>query len=572
MHAPHPNPPSTKVSPQDKLPQCDTVLLNCKIFTGLADAPVTGALAISDGRIITTDAAVAEKLAKHSRNVRDMHGSLIIPGFQDAHVHPISAGIELLSCNLTECETAEECYAAIKAYADSHPDAEWIVGAGWSMDMFPGGTPTSAQLDAIVPDRPVFLENRDHHGAWFNSAAAEIAGVTADTVDPLDGRLERDSAGNPTGTAHEGAMSLFEHVKPRPSEQLAYEGLLKAQEYLLSFGITAIQDAAVGEFLGSPDTYFVYQRAADEGTLRLRVRGAQWWERGEGSEQLQQILSRRDVISQKYAKEQFSVGSVKMMLDGVAENFTAAMHNCYLDSAGQATENRGITFISPEKLPGYVTELDAAGIQVHFHALGDRAVTVALNAIAAARETNGEAGAENRHHLAHLQVVAAEDSPRFKQLGAVANMQAFWACHEKQLDELTLPFLPAGAKERHYPFGELAAAGARLGAGSDWPVSTPNPLAAIQVAVTRVAAGAEDEPLGGKEQCLSLVTALKAYTAGSAYINHLDHVTGTLEEGKFADFAVLETDIFAVPAAEIGSVRVLETWISGEQVYAVLGE
>lgn len=545
--------------------RADVVFEHGWIYTGADPEPRRGGLAVRDGRIVTTDPDEVAALAPAARERVDLAGRLLIPGFQDAHAHPVLGGIELLSCDLTACTTADDAIAAIVAYAEAHPKQDWILGAGWSMDMFPGGTPTRGLLDRAVPGRAVFLENRDHHGAWASTRALLLAGLGPDTPDPVDGRIEREPDGFPAGTLHEGAMSLFDGVRPKPSPDLAYRGLLAAQEHLLRFGITALQDAGVGVFMGSPDTVPVYLRAVADGSLKLRVRGAQWWNRTDGDAQLARILARRDEAAEACDPEQFSLGTVKVMVDGVAENYTAAMHECYHDRHGAPTGNRGISFFDPEAMAGFVSALDRAGMQVHFHALGDRAVTEALDAVARARATGGDS--DTRPHLAHLQMVRESDVPRFAELGATANIQALWACHEQQLDELTLPFLPAGAVDRHYPFGELAAAGAPLAAGSDWPVSSPDPIQAIHVAVNRVSPGGDGPPLGGPEQRLTLAQALDAYTQGSARVNHLDRVTGRLEPGFHADLAILDRDLFALPADELCTARVDETWIAGVRRY-----
>lgn len=543
----------------------DVVFENGWIYTGASELPSYGGLAIGAGRVLSTDPHEVAALAETATQRIDLDGRLIVPGFQDAHVHPVMAGVELLSCDLSACNTAEETLAAIQRYAESHPELEWILGAGWSMDAFPGGTPTRQALDAVVSDRPVFLENRDHHSAWTNSRGLELAGVTADTQDPADGRIEREADGGPSGTLHEGAMSLFDGVRPRATSEQAYAGLLAAQDHLLSHGITAWQDAAVGEFMGSPDTVPTYQRALREGTLRVRVRGAQWWNREAGDAQLDTILARRDEAAASADPDRFSLGSVKVMVDGVAENFTAAMHECYRDHHGHATENRGISFFDPNEMADFVTELDAAGVQVHFHALGDRAVTEALDAVERALSTNGQR--DNRHHLAHLQVVRPSDVPRFAALGATANIQALWACHEEQLDTLTLPFLADGADQHHYPFGDLVGVAAHLAAGSDWPVSSSDPIQAIHVAVNRVSPEGGRPPLGDPRQKLTLTQALNAYTQGTARINHLDRVTGRLLPGFFADLVILDRNLFDQDPARIHEALVDETWIEGERVY-----
>jgi predicted amidohydrolase YtcJ len=253
------------------------------------------------------------------------------------------------------------------------------------------------------------------------------------------------------------------------------------------------------------------------------------------------------------------------MVDGVAENHTAAMLTPYHDGHGHPTDNSGLSFIDPQSLKQYVTALDAAGLQVHFHALGDRAVREALDALEAARAANGVT--DGRHHLAHLQVVDAADVPRFAELDATANMQALWATHEDQMDELTLPFLREGAEERHYPFGDFVRAGVRLCAGSDWPVSSADPIAAIHIAVNRTVPGSDAPPLAGEEQKLDLATAFAAYTSGTARINHRDHDTGRIRPGFLANLAVISPNPFEFAPGDIHSATVQSTWIDGEPVY-----
>lgn len=545
----------------------ETLLENGWVYTGSDAAPVQASLAIADGRILAvgTGAEIEATVGNGTKRV-DLQGQLVVPGFQDGHIHPIFAGIEMLQCDLTAAETAEEVLAAIAQYAEENPDEPWILGAGWSMDMFPGGTPLRQQLDAVVSDRPVFLQNRDHHGAWANTAAFEAAGITAATPDPEGGRFEREADGTPAGTVHEGAADLFNHVKPSIPYELAYQGLLAAQQLLLAQGITAWQDAWVPVPEGNDaDNLKVYIDAAKAGDLLVRVTACHWWDRTAGIGQLDAILERRKAVADAFDPAVLNANSVKVMVDGVAENYTAAMHHVYLDHHGHDTDNRGIEFFDPAEMQEFVTAIDAAGMQVHFHALGDRAVTDALDAVDAARQANGVN--DNRHHLAHLQVVRSEDIQRFAPLNAAANVQALWACHEEQMDTLTLPFLEPGAEDRHYPFGELAAEGARLVAGSDWPVSTADPLAAIHVAVNRADPELDLPPLGPESQKLSLKQILDAYTQGTAWINHLDAQTGSLEPGKLADLAILDTNLFALAAEDLHRAAVTQTWIGGECVY-----
>ena len=356
-------------------------------------------------------------------------------------------------------------------------------------------------------------------------------------------------------------------MRPEISEDLRYRGLLRAQDALLALGVTGWQDAMVGaEAVGIADPMTAYERALAEGTLQVHVTGAQWWVRDRGIEQVAHMVAERARVAALGRPERLEIGTTKIMVDGVAENQTAAMLTPYRDACGHDTHNSGLSFIAPDKLREYVTALDAAGQQVHMHALGDRAVREALDALEAARATNG--AADGRHHLAHLQIVAEADVPRFAALDAVANLQALWATYEDQLDELTLPFLQDGQAARHYPFGDFVRAGVKLAAGSDWPVSSANPIEAIHVAVNRTYPGSTREPLAGAHQRLDLATALAAYTSGSAYVNHRDHDTGSIRPGYRADLVVLDPSPFDLAADDIFQSRVTQTWIDGRQVYA----
>ncbi|WP_327399391.1 amidohydrolase [Streptomyces sp. NBC_01288] len=518
------------------------------------------AVAVTGDRITAVGDAEVHDLAGPNTQVVDLAGRLLLPGFQDAHVHPVPAGLELTQCDLTRAKTAEDTVAAVRAYADAHPEREWITGGGWSMEAFEGGTPTKELLDSVVPDRPVYLPNRDHHGAWVNSRALQLAGITRDMPDPVDGRIERDASGEPAGTLQEGAMQLVGRLTPPATQGDRLAALLHAQRHLHALGITAWQDALVGEFLGMDDPSDAYLAAARDGSLTARVVGALWWDRERGAEQIPELVERRAALTHG----RFRASSVKLMLDGVAETGTAALLDPYLDKCGCATANRGTSFIDPEQLPKYVTELDALGFQCHFHALGDRAVRDALDAVEAARDANGPS--DTRPHLAHLQVVHPDDVARFVRLGAVANIQPLWAAHEPQMDELTIPFLGPQRALWQYPFGALLRSGATLAAGSDWPVSSPDPLQGIHVAVNRVEPGGTG-PVFLPGERLDLAAAVTAYTSGSAYANHLDE-TGRIAAGALADLVVLDRDPFAAPPEEIGETQVALTYVGGTGVYA----
>ena len=543
----------------------DLVFHGGPVFTADTVRSRAHAVAVSGGRIVAVGGDEVRDLIGPRTEVVDLGGRLLVPGFQDAHVHPVWGGLDMLRCDLAEYGDAPQYLDAIGRYVSAHPDDEWILGGGWQMSAFPGGTPRAEALDAVTGDRPAFFPNRDGHGAWVNSAALRAAGIDRDTPDPADGRIERNPDGTPSGTLHEGAMGLVNRLLPvEPLERMT-EALLVGQRYLHSFGITAWQDAIVGPYGDAGDPGPAYLRAAADGTLTARVVGALWWDRSAGLEQIPILQERRE----RYRGGRFAATSIKIMQDGVAENFTASMLEPYGDGHGHPTDNSGISFVDPEILSRAVPILDADGFQVHFHAIGDRAVRECLDAVARAVEKNGRR--DNRHHIAHIQVVHPDDIPRFRELGVAANMQSLWATYEPQMVDLTLPFLGEPRSAWQYPFGDLLRSGAVLAAGSDWSVSSPDPMAAIHTAVNRKAAPGHEEGEYDAflpEQAIDLATSLAAYTAGSAWVNHLEADTGTIEVGKFADLALLDRDPFAGPADLIGATRVLQTFVEGERVYA----
>ncbi|MBX3093378.1 MAG: amidohydrolase [Cryobacterium sp.] len=546
------------------MPHADLVFHGGTVFTATAARRPATAVAVTGGRIIAVGHDEVRDLIGPKTDVVDLTGRMLVPGFQDAHVHPVWGGLDMMRCDLAPFSTREEYLARIAEYAAERPNDEWVLGGGWMMSAFPGGTPTAADLDSVVPDRPAFLPNRDGHGAWVNSRALQLAGLDRDTPDPGDGRIERDSDGNPSGTLHEGAMSLVNRLLPETPLAESKRALLLAQSYLHSLGITAWQDAILGDYGDAGNPADAYQALAEEGALTARVRGALWWDRSRGVEQLDELVAHRE----RLGAGRFTTGSVKIMADGVAENFTAAMLDPYLDACGHTHLGSGIEFVDPAVLREAAPRLDALGFQLHFHAIGDRAVRNSLDAVEAARSANG--WSDNRHHIAHIQVIHPEDIPRFRTLGVAANMQALWATFEPQMVDLTLPFLGEERSAWQYPFGDLLRAGAVLAAGSDWSVSSPDPLAAIHVAVNRVAAPGHEEgdyPPFLPDQALDLATALTAYTAGSAYVNHLDDA-GQVRVGALADLVVLDRDPFAAPPAEIGLTTVEQTFVEGERVYA----
>jgi predicted amidohydrolase YtcJ len=550
----------------------DLVLANGHAYLMDAARSWAQAVAVAGGRIAAagTDAQISGLIGKNTE-VIDLRGRMVLPGFQDSHIHASGGGLERIQCDLSGAHSLDGYLSAVRGYAQRHPGAAWITGGGWSMDVFPGGIPTKEDLDRVAPDRPVYLANRDHHAAWVNSRALTLAGVDATTADPPDGRIERDARGGPSGTLQEGAMNLVQRVVPGPGLEEQVKGLLEGQRYLHELGITGWQEAIVGDYAVVPDCFEAYLELQRRGLLTARVVGALWWQRGAGVGQLDELVRRRE----QAGRGRFRATSVKIMQDGVCENFTAAMLTPYVNAHGHGSGGSGTSFFDPGELNEAVTAIDAEGFQVHFHAIGDRAVREALDAVDAARTANG--AGDRRHHISHLQVVHPDDLPRFRALSVIANCQPLWACNEPQMTELTLPFLGPQRAAWQYPFGSLSRSGAQLCFGSDWPVSSPNPLWEIHTAVNRTVP--PGYPYGGTgsdvpflpSERIDLATALAAFTIGSAYVNHREQETGSIEAGKLADLVVLDRNLFGEPTREIALAQVDLTIIDGAVVHARTG-
>ncbi len=507
--------------------QPDLVLRGGQVYTVDAARSWAQAVAVRGGIIVAagTDAEITA-LAGPRTEVIDLRGRMLLPGFTDAHVHASAGGLERLRCDLSEAHGLADYLAIVRDYARRSPDAEWITGGGWAIDVFPGGVPSRHDLDLVAPDRPVFLSNRDHHAAWVNSRALELAGVGASTPDPPDGRIERDPDGAPAGTLQEGAMGLVERVVPRPGLADQVAGIAAGQRYLHSLGITSWQEAIVGDYAVIPDCYRRLpggrpRRAAHRQRRRRAVVAAR----------------RRDRPARRPGRAaqpgqarpgRFRATSVKIMQDGVCENFTASMLTPYLDPGGHGDGGSGTSFFDAAELMAAVAAIDARGFQVHFHAIGDRAVREALDAVAAARRANGPGN--GRHHISHIQVVHPDDLPRFRALSVLANCQPLWACNEPQMTDLTLPYLGPVRAGWQYPFGSLLRSGAQLCFGSDWPVSSPNPLWELHTAVNRTVPPGYPyaDPGQGEvflpDERIGLADAIAAFTIGSAYVNHAEQV------------------------------------------------
>jgi len=533
----------------------DTVYHTGKIYTVNGAQPWAEAVAIRNGKItfVGSDDAVRAHIGQDTA-LHDLRGRLMLPGFQDAHIHPIYSGLETLACDLSQTESIEGYRAIIPTCAEAQPDKEWITGGGWSMAAFgPGAMASKGILDELVPDRPVYFSTRDGHTGWANSKALQIAGITKDTPDPFDGYIDRDpETGEAIGSLQEGAMRLVTQHIPPPSLADRIAALEYARDMLHGYGITSVQEAYAYD--ADLETYETLDK---QHKLNLRIVTALLRDSEQTEEQIPTILEQRE----RYTSGHIRATSIKIFIDGVMENYTAVMLEPYLVESGTS----GIPMIDPDYMIEIVTMLDAEGFQVHFHALGDGAVRYALDAVEVAREQNGDS--DRRHHLSHLQVIHPDDIPRFAELGAVANFQPAWAYADEYVVDLTLPFIKPEVAKWMYPIRSVLDAGGEVAFGSDWAVSTADPFYQIETAVTRIDAESHATDPLNPEQAITLEEAVEAFTSGAAWVNHQELETGSIEVGKLADLIVLDQNIFEVDPTEISDTKVLLTLFEGLPVH-----
>jgi len=533
----------------------DLVLRNGAVYTVDAARSWARTVAIREGRIVHVggDSMPPGSIGPKTEVV-DLAGGMLLPGFQDGHVHLLLGGVELGECTLFTIETAAAVLDSIAACAAARPDG-WLRGVGWELTAFPNANPSKASLDRIAPGRPALMEAADGHSAWANSRALELAGITRDTPDPVDGRIERDPrTGEPSGTLRETAMDLVSRLLPERTDAELVAGLDRALPQAAERGITAIMEA-----LASESVFRAYAAADRAGRLTLRVVVAADAE--PDSTGVEGVVKRLGEWRSRYATPRVRPLTAKLFEDGVIESRTAALLAPYLDRKGDA----GKPIYSQLVLDSLATALDRNGWQVHVHAIGDRAIRMTLDALEHARSVNGPRDA--RHTITHLQLIDPADLPRFRRLGVVANFEPLWANGDEYLTRLAEPALGPKRSRWLYPIRSVAKEGAVVSGGSDWSVSSLAPLDGIQVAVTHRPPDAPDQPTWRPEEAVDLPTAIAMYTINAAYQNHLERETGSIEVGKLADLVVLQRNLFEVPADELHAVRVMRTMLEGKTVY-----
>jgi predicted amidohydrolase YtcJ len=515
---------------------------------------------VSGGRIVAIGAdADVDPLIGPSTVVHRLSGETLLPGFQDAHVHPIYGGLLTFECNLHDLPDEAAYLAAVVGWAAAHPEAAYIRGDGWTYDLFPDGKPRREALDRVIPDRPVFLTAFDGHSAWVNSRALEVSGVTSATADPAHGRIERDPDGSPTGFLAEDAQDLVGKLLPERTNEELLTALLEAQRHLHALGITAWHDAGV-----NPEWLPIYRSAAADGRLTARVTAAQQWRpwgKAPEPDPWPRLLTEREAS----AIGRLRADTVKFWLDGVIENRTAVLLEPYFGTDGSPGTEHGTPNYQPGELAAAVIDLERSGFDVHFHAIGDGAVREGLDAFAAA--TAAHTRPDVRRCIAHLELMHPDDIGRFAALGVAANFQPDWAHLNPGTLSVQEGLIGLPRYHTRYALGDMLRSGARIAGGSDWTVTTANPLEEMEVAIRRVHPTDDDGTAWRPDQCWDLDTALTAFTIGAAWVNRLEAETGTLQVGKLADLVLLDRDLRSVSEGRLSEARVRLTFVEGESVF-----
>ncbi|MGF7151837.1 hypothetical protein FHS96_005505 [Sphingomonas zeicaulis] len=537
----------------------DVILTNARVYTVDDGKPWAEAVAIRGGRIVAVGSAkeVAKRRGSGTRVV-DLKGRFVMPAFGDAHAHPIFGGMSYARCSLHAGKTLDDYRRIIADCIARTPGTGTIFGSGWDQTLFPpSGIPRKDVLDSVSRDRALIFES-DGHTLWVNSKALELAGITRDTPDPANGKIDRDAAGEPIGGLEESAMALVDKLVPPPTDRDLQEAIIYTARLFNSIGITSWHDAALEwENGGTSRALDAYAAVRDRGALTAHTVMDIHWNNDRGSDQIADIAR----ITETARKKGLTANGVKFFVDGVIPQRTAAMLAPY-----EGSSEKGAPQIAPAALADAVSQVAARGMQVHLHAIGDAGVRQALDAVAAAQAHGGKR--DTRPMISHLNVIDPADQPRFGQLGVTAVFQPLWACHEPYMD-LTIKTIGPVRATYIYPEAGVAKGGGRIAYGADWPVASANPLEGIEVAITRAAPGGSLPPLL-PEQAVSLAAALRSYTIDVAYTSHLESVTGSITVGKSADLIVLDQDLFRIKPMDIHKTQVLLTLFKGKPVHGSL--
>jgi len=530
--------------------KADIILSSNAVFTGLLDKPQPGAVAIIDNKIAAIGSKQElEPLIGEKTQVFDYDNQLIMPGFHDFHLHIMMGGLSLDSVNLFDARSEEETVNMVRQFADSRPDEPWIIGFMWDSSYWNDKRlPNRASLDRVFPDRPVLLFHAEGHYTWVNSKALENAGITRDTQNPAYGSIEKDENGEPTGILIEGASELVTRhayvFSKRKKMQLFQNFLNEAAR----FGVTSVNNLFGTESLSMLDDFELFQEFERNGQLSVRIHLFP---------ALNGDLDQAKQLRETFSSNKLRVSGLKQFIDGVITSRTAYLIEPYADQS----DTHGHAAFSPETIKEWVIAADQEGFSIRFHAIGDAAIRLALDAFEGAQKVNG--ARDSRHAVEHVEVVHPNDIARFQQLGVIASMQP----NHFALSERGVYTERIGEQREKYVFAirTLKNAGATLAFGTDFPIDSLNPVRQIYRAVTRIDSGGAD--VWNPEERITLVEALHAYTFGSAFGTFREHELGTLEVGKLADIAVLDRNLFEIPAEEILDAKVIQTFVDGKIIF-----
>ncbi len=546
-------------APRQVAEAADLLFRNGDVYTVDAARTWANAVAVVGNRIVYVGSDVgAEAFVGPDTHVVDLDGRMLMPGFQDSHLHPSGQSLDL--AQLDNLVDSREVLRTVQEYAEANPNRPWVLGRGWLEAAFkPSGVPTRQMLDEVVRDRPALMTNASGHQGWANSKALEIAGITADTPDPPNGRIDHDEQGEPSGILQEAAQGLVRQHIPALTHEFRIEARRAALREMARLGITAIVDASSS---AAGEAEFAELEDADELTVRA-VLCQRYRPQADDEEQIRDFIARRTALGDG----QLRATCVKIGLDGIIEHHTASVLEPYVD---RDDEYRGPIFVEPVRLKRVVARLDAEGFQVHIHSIADRSAREALDAIEAAQSANGTGG--GRHHLAHLQLLDAADIPRLRTLGVTANMTPLWGRGDDWETVFAARVLGHERSQRLLQHNSILGVGASLVWGTDWPVTSLVPVEGLETATTRRYLGGLD-PYGEPDQSwlpderLTLGDAIAAYTISGAYLSFEEKERGSIEIGKLADLTVTERNLFEVPPLQIHQVEVDMTVFDGRVVF-----
>jgi predicted amidohydrolase YtcJ len=521
-------------------------VVNARIWTGDSRRPWADAMAISGERItVVGSSAEVRKSVTSATRVIDAHGMMVVPGFIDSHVHFLSAGFGLASVQLREAKTPREFARRIGEYAKTLPPGAWITNGNWDHELWGGELPRRDWIDSVTPNNPVWVTRLDGHMSLANGAALRAAGITTATKDVAGGTIVRDAHGEPTGILKDNAMSLVDRVQPAPSPEEEDRALDAAMRYVAENGVTSVTH------MGSWSDLTVFERAHAAGRLKTRLYAAvplSTWER-----------LRDSVKTRGRGDEWLKIGALKGFVDGSLGSHTAAMLAPFTD----APNDTGLFISTPEQLYAWTSGADKAGLHVIVHAIGDRAIRTQLDIFQRVEREDGPR--DRRFRVEHAQHIAPPDMSRFAELGVIASVQPYHAIDDGRWAEKVI------GHERGkgtYAFRSLLDKHTRLAFGSDWPVAPATPLEGIYAAVTRRTLDGAHPGGWYPEQKIGVEDALRAYTSGGAYASYDERDKGTLERGRFADFAMIDRDITRTPPEEIVQARVVMTVVGGRIVHS----